>query len=138
MTRLFTVGRLQRAAMVLTIAGLIALGGGILGALTASAGGPPVTAPTTGPGPFYAGPVHECVAGESTAYFELHSTALGNCARGYTQLTVNELTPSFSLQLGSTVYACQAVTARAETAITCSPPSPAPSPSASSSSPPAG
>ena len=105
-------------------AAVLGLGLG-LGLGAASASGPPVTAPSSGPGPYYSGPVHICVntANEGTAYFELHSTQLGNCAGGYRQLAANELTPAFTLQLGATAYQCTAATDAARTAIACSVPS---------------
>lgn len=115
-------------------AAVMLLGGAAFGALIASAGGPPVTAPSSGPGPYYSGPVHVCVAADSVAYFELHSTALGNCAGGYKQAALNELTPAFTLQLGATVYDCTADTAQAHTAIVCATSSPGSAPSPTSTS----
>lgn len=107
----------------------------------AFASGPPVSSPAATIGPYYSGPVHECwsTTNESVSYLEEHSTAQGNCLRGYTQLAVNELTPRFTLQLpGGPVLTCSADTAATETVISCSAPSPTPAPSTpapSSSSP---
>lgn len=123
--RIFTIAA---AAFIM----VVGVGGAV--AMVAAAAGPPVTAPSSGPGPYYSGPVHECLSGsnESAAYFELHSTALGNCAQGYRQVTVNELTPAFTLQInGGPVMSCTAATAQAETALACSTPSSSPSSSPS-------
>ncbi len=134
--------RIRRAITALVGAAVIVLGGGLAyGAYAAVSGGPPITAPSPPAGPVYSGPVHECVAigNESVAYFELHSTTFGNCAAGYRQITTNEITPAFTLTLGtaggaSTAYNCTAATAQAETAITCTAPSPSPSSAPSTSS----
>jgi hypothetical protein len=98
-------------------------GGGV--AYAAISGGPPVTTPTPVTGAYYSGPVHECVstADESTAYFEENSGRQGNCAPGYIQLAVNELTGGFTLELGGATWDCTADTAQAQTALSCTDPS---------------
>jgi hypothetical protein len=118
--------RLKIAVIAVAIA-IAALGGGI--AWAAVTGAPPVTSPTPTTGPYFSGPVHQCIsdADESTLYTETRSDRLGNCASGYTQLVANELTPAFTLQLGSVTYACTADTAQPQTAITCPTPSASPS-----------
>lgn len=126
------VTRLQKiVGLVVVLLAAIVLG---TGAYAAVASGAPVASPPTAAGPYYAGPVHVCIsaANESVAYFEEHSTMLGNCAAGYRQAALNELSPKFTLELGGTSYTCSADTAAAETAITCPSPSPSPSPSSSS------
>ena len=129
-----------RARILLTSL-VVALGGTLAGASIAAASGPTVQSPTMAAGPYFGGPVHECWStgneSGSGAYLEEHSTTLGNCARGYTQLAVNELTPKFTLELNGAALACTADTAGAETALTCSTassPSPTPSPSSSATS----
>lgn len=130
---------LRRRITAIVLGVMLALGGlGAGAALAAGSSGPPVTAPSSGPGPYYSGPVHECVsvANESVSYTEEHSTGLGNCAAGYRQLAVNELTPAFTLQLGTVVYDCTAATDQASTALTCSTTStasPSPTPTATTS-----
>ena len=119
--------------LVMLTAVLGAAGGTWAAAAAVISPPPPVTAPPGTVGPFYSGPVHECVSAgnESVAYFELYSTARGNCAPGYRQLAVNELTPSFTLQLGTAAYQCTAATAQQQTALSCTAAS---SPASSSSS----
>lgn len=133
-------GKLRLAAAAAAAVTLL-LGAAAIGASIASASGPPVTAPSSGPGPYYSGPVHVCLSAgnESAGYSELHSTGLGNCAAGYRQAAINELTPAFTLQLGALTYACTADTAQARTAIACalSSPSSAPSPTSTASASPA-
>jgi len=110
------LGRLVAIAVL----ALAALGGGV--AYAATNGGPPITSPPGTVGPYYSGPVHECVSSsaENQTYVEEHSAAIGNCAKGYLQFAVNELTPAFQLQLGSTVYNCTTSTSgRSETLIVC-------------------
>lgn len=112
--------RTRRGLAAIAAAAAMVIGGGV--AYAATSGAPPVTSPTPTAGPYYSGPVHECVSAsaENRIYVEEHSNQLGNCARGYLQLAVNELTPAFQLQLGSTVYNCTTSTAgRAETLIVC-------------------
>jgi hypothetical protein len=129
------VTRLRRNAGLVIAALAVALvsSAASLAAFATLAGsGPPVTGPAATIGPYYSGPVHECWSdtNESVSYLEEHSTAQGNCLRGYTQLAVNELTPRFVLQLpGGPLLACTASTATAETALACSAPSPTPAPS---------
>jgi hypothetical protein len=57
--------------------------------LAATQGGPPVNQT---PGPYFqqGTAVNVCVSttNASVAYFELHSQKLGNCAAGFTQLTI--------------------------------------------------
>ena len=122
----------KRLLVILAALCLVATGAGAAAAAVL-ASGPPVSSPAATAGSYFSGPVHECVsaANESAVYVEGHSTALGNCARGYVQMAANELTPKFTLQLGSTAYTCSASTAAAETALTCAAPSPSPSPSSS-------
>jgi hypothetical protein len=130
--RPFTRIRARLAVLAVALAAIGGAGGAF--AYAAAAAGPPVTSPSSGP-------VHMCASttNESVAYTELHSTALGNCAAGYRQLTLNELTPAFTLELGGTAYDCTAATAQDETALTCTQPasatpSPTPTPSSSVSS----
>lgn len=132
-----------RAVTLVLLATLVGGLGGV-GVYAAAAAGPPVTAPSSGPGPYYSGPLHVCVnpanEGGSGAYYELHTTQLGNCAAGYRQAVLNELTPAFTLTIGGTAYNCTASTAAAETALSCSAapassssPTPTPTPSSTSS-----
>lgn len=62
-------------------------------AYAAIQGGPPVVSPPGKVGPYYSqgAAVNLCVnpAADSLAYVEAHSDVLGNCAAGYTQLTVS-------------------------------------------------
>lgn len=133
--------RLRRMWVITAAVAVMVLGGGIAYASVAAvSAGPPVTSPPGIAGPYYSGPVHECVSdtNESVAYTELHSTAVGNCAAGYRQLVMNELTPAFTLTLGmaggsSTAYNCTASTAQPETSIACTAPSPSPTASSSTS-----
>jgi hypothetical protein len=113
--------------------------GGAGAAVAATAGGPALTSPAGTVGPYYSGAVHECVnaVNESVSYFELHTTQQGNCAAGYRQVVVNELTPAFTFSLNGVNYTCTAATAQTETALSCTPvPVPSPSPSVSPSSTP--
>ncbi len=112
--------RIRRVAVVIGLAIALGLGGfGI--AYAAASSGPPITSPPGTVGPYYSGPVHECVSAsaENHVYVEAHSSTLGNCAKGYVQFAANELTPSFQLQLGSAVYNCTTSTSGAETKIVC-------------------
>ena len=120
------------------VVSLLATGAGLGFGLAAHASGPPVTSPAATVGSYYSGPVHQCWSNtdESRGYLEEHTTARGNCDRGFTQLTVNELTPVFTLQLpGGPVLVCTASTAAQETALTCSAPTPTPAPSTPAPSP---
>ena len=124
-----TRSKIRAAAWLIALATIVGGLGGV-GIAAALASGPPVTAPSTGPGPYYSGPLHVCInpanEGGSGAYYELHTTQLGNCAAGYRQAVLNALTPSFTLELGSTAYTCSADTERAQTALSCSLSAPAP------------
>lgn len=131
--------RLQKLlGMIVIVLASIILGAA---AYAAVASGPPVTSPPGTAGPYYSGPVHECVSAgnENTVYVEEHSDQVGNCAAGYRQLVVNELTPAFTLELNGAVLQCSADTAGAETALKCpAPPVPSSSPASSTPASPAG
>jgi hypothetical protein len=114
----------------------LAIGGGSA-AVAAVASGPALTSPAGTVGPYYSGPVHVCVneTNEGVAYYELHSTEMGNCANGYRQIVVNELAPQFVLEIGTTVaatsttpatttyqsYNCVTEASQASTPVTCTP-----------------
>jgi hypothetical protein len=124
------VTRLRKRIVAVCAAVFLVATGATAASAAIVASGPPITSPTPTVGPFFSGPVHECVlaSNEGVAYFELHSNTLGNCAKGWIQLTVNELTPTFTLKLGTGTgavdYTCSAVTAAAETAVSCATPPP--------------
>jgi ABC-type sugar transport system substrate-binding protein len=71
----------------------VAAGGAAYAAASSSAGGPPVVSPPGSVGPYFSqgAAVNQCIADGSGApgWTELHSDTLGNCPRGYTQLTVS-------------------------------------------------
>jgi hypothetical protein len=128
--RLEVIGPVRRRIAAAMLAVFLVAAGYTAAAAAVGGTPPPVTSPTPTAGPYFSGPVHECVnlKNEGLDYFELHTDSLGNCGGGYVQLTVNELTPTFALKLGSTVYTCSAVTsATPETAVTCATPARVPS-----------
>lgn len=79
-----------RALITTAIAAAAVVLGGIGVALAATQGGPPTNST---PGPYFqqGTAVNLCVSStdESVAYVELRSQKLGNCAAGFTQLTVS-------------------------------------------------
>ena len=89
---------MRKPAKLIVIAGstlaLLAGGGAAYAAVAAN---PPVTNPGAGSqGPYFTGTVSICVSqsNEGRAYVEENNAVLGNCAPGYTQLTVTATTPA--------------------------------------------
>lgn len=128
------------AAVVLGL--FLATGAGAAAGAAVANPGPPLTVPAASSvGPYFSGPVHACIKQGDEAfkdsYWELYSTMQGNCARGYHQVTVNEITPKFQFFINNTNYNCNVNSAQSETMIVCTAvvvPVPTPSPSSSASS----